>query len=146
MIKLPLALAFAGMLAASPALADNATSPIVGTWRMTTLEVPSESGQLAAIPYSGQVIFSEAGTLSVQAMNPDAKAPDNPYTVGGYEAYYGPVAVDDASKTFVITVQSAAVRGLIGQKFERAFEVTGDQLVLKPTNPEEGWRVTYKRD
>jgi hypothetical protein len=97
------------------------------------------------VPYSGQVIFTEAGTLSVQAMNPDTSAPDNPYTLNGYEAYYGPVTVNEAEGTFVIEVESAAVRNLIGQRFERMFEVTGDQLVLTPANAEEGWRVTYER-
>ena len=78
--------------------------PIIGAWRMTSLEVGTE-GNLQPIPYSGQVIFSEAGTLSVQAMNPDADAPDTPYTTNGYEAYYGPVAINDEDNTFVITVE-----------------------------------------
>lgn len=65
--------------------------------------------------------------------------------MNGYEAYYGPVSIDEANKTFEITIESAAVRSLIGQSFERAFDVSGDQLVLTPTNPEEGWRVTYER-
>lgn len=42
-------------------------------------------------------------------------------------------------------MESSLVRNLIGRKMERKFEVTGDQLVITPANPEEGWRVTYKR-
>lgn len=141
--KLALALAVAGFVAAGPALADDA--PLVGVWRMTALEVPSASGALETVPYVGQVTFSQAGTLSVQAMNPDASAPDNPYTLEGYEAYYGPVEVDQDEGTFAITIEAAAVRNLIGQTFERAFEVSGDQLVLTPTSPDESWRVTYER-
>ena len=144
MNKLNFALALAAVMAASPALAQDKASSINGAWRMTALEVPGASGQLNTIPYSGQVIFTQ-GTLSVQAMNPDPNAPDNPYTLKGYEAYYGPVTINEAEGTFTITVESAAVRGSIGQKFERAFEVSGDQLVLKPTNPDESWRVTYSR-
>jgi hypothetical protein len=135
----------AAAIAAPPALAENAASPLTGVWRMTTLEVPNGSGELGTVPYSGQVIFTESGIMAVQAMNPDAAAPDSPYTLKGYEAYYGPVTVNEAENTFTITIESAAVRDLIGQSFTRAFEVSGDQLILKPTNPEESWRVTYQR-
>lgn len=143
MNKLALALAAAGIVAAGPAFAEDAS--LVGVWRMTALEVPGASGALETVPYMGQVIFSDAGTMSVQAMNPDASAPDSPYTLGGYEAYYGPVEVDQAEGTFAITIEAAAVRDLIGQTFERAFEVSGDQLVLTPTSPDESWRVIYER-
>jgi hypothetical protein len=56
---------------------------------MTSLQVGSGPGNLQAIPYSGQVVFPEAGTMSVQAMNPDTNAAPAPYTVNGYEASYG---------------------------------------------------------
>jgi NAD(P)-dependent dehydrogenase (short-subunit alcohol dehydrogenase family) len=65
--------------------------------------------------------------------------------VNGYEAFYGTVAIDDAKKTFVVTVQSSLVRNLIGQKMERVFEMSGNQLVLMPANPAEGFRITYER-
>ncbi|TRC89366.1 lipocalin-like domain-containing protein [Mesorhizobium sp. WSM4303] len=128
--------------AATPAFSHE--SPIVGAWRMTSLEVGAD-GNLNPVPYSGQVIFTEAGTLSVQAQNPDAKAPDTPYTTNGYEAYYGPVAINDQDKTFVITVESSLVRNLVGQSMKRKFEVSDNKLVLRPDNPAEGWRVTYER-
>ena len=146
MRKLHLALAIAAALAATPAMAESGASPLAGAWRMTTLEVPDASGELTAVPYSGQVIFTEGGVMAVQAMNPDAAAPDSPYTLKGYEAFYGPVTVNEADGTFTVTVESAAVRAMIGQSFERAFVVSGDQLILTPTNPDESWRVTYARD
>ena len=83
--------------------------------------------------------------MSVQAMNPDASVPATAYTINGYEAFYGTVAVNKAAGTFAVTVESSAVRNLIGQRLTRAFTVTGDRLVLTPTNPAEGWRVTYAR-
>lgn len=85
-----------------------------------------------SIPNSGQVIFSQGGTLSVQAMNPDAAAEPTTYTANGYETYYGPVEIDAAMQTFAITVESSLVRNLIGKKMERKFEVTEDQLVITP--------------
>ena len=138
-----LALALA-LFVSAPASAQPGTSPLVGAWRMTSLEVGTE-GNLQPVAYSGQVIFTESCTLSVQAMNPDANAPATPYTMNGYEAYYGPVTIDDTAKTFVITVESSLVRSLIGQSLTRVFEVSGDTLVLTPADPAEGFRVTYER-
>ncbi len=145
MMNLKIALVALAVAVSSPAFAYNSKSPIIGTWRMTSLQTKDAGGSLVNIPYSGQVIFSQGGTLSVQAMNPDSAAAPTTYTANGYEAYYGPVEIDEAKNTFVITVQSSLVRNLIGQKMERKFEVTEDQLVITPADPKEGWRVTYKR-
>jgi hypothetical protein len=142
---LKFAAAILALAASAPAFAQTTKSPLVGVWRMTSLQVGSGPGNLQAIPYSGQIVISDAGTMSVQAMNPDANASPTPYTVNGYEAFYGTVAIDDAKKTFVVTVQSSLVRNLIGQKMERVFEESGNQLILMPANPQEGFRVTYER-
>jgi Lipocalin-like domain len=139
------ALALALLLSAQACGRDTG-SPLVGAWRMTSLEVSTEAGALQRVPYSGQIVFTEAGTMSVQAMNPDANAEPTPYTVNGYEAFYGGVVVDDASGTFVVTVESSLVRNLIGQDLERRFEVSGDRLILTPADPQERFRVTYERD
>ncbi|MEK1932884.1 MAG: lipocalin-like domain-containing protein, partial [Pararhizobium sp.] len=104
------------LAASSLSFADDSKSAITGTWRMTSLHVTDANGKQTEIPYSGQVIFSQGGTLSVQAMNPDAAAEPTPYTANGYEAYYGPVEVDEAKKRFAIMVESSLVRNLIGQR------------------------------
>lgn len=149
-IALVLALLVSAPAAAqSPAVAETAapnrgSGPLTGKWRMTSLEVGTE-GNLQPVPYSGQIIFTKSGTMSVQAMNPDTEAPDTPYTVNGYEAFYGDVAVNRAAGTFVVTVESSLARDLIGQRLTRVFELSGDTLVLTPNDPAEGWRVTYER-
>lgn len=144
---LALALALALLMSApfaQQSMADRGAGPLIGAWRMTSLEVGTE-GNLQPVPYSGQIVFTTAGTMSVQAMNPDPNAPDTPYTLNGYEAFYGTVDVDRPAGTFEVTVESSLVRALIGQKLTRVFEVKGDTLVLTPPDPAEGWRVTYKR-
>ncbi|WKL38953.1 lipocalin-like domain-containing protein (plasmid) [Sinorhizobium meliloti] len=78
-------------------------------------------------------------------MDANANAAPTTYTVNGYEAYYGPVEIDEAQKTFAITVESSLVRDLIGKRLARKFEVTSNQLVILPADPSEGWRVTYER-
>ena len=144
-IALALALALAiGHIVSPSALAQGCSSPLVGAWRMTTLEVGT-AGNLQAVPYSGQIIFTASCNVSVQAMNPDANAPATPYTANGYESYYGTYSIDDAAKTFAMTPESSLVRNLIGQTMTRQFDVSGDTLVLTPTDPAEGWRVTYER-
>jgi hypothetical protein len=148
-LALVLMLAIALLVSTAPpfaqqSLADRGAGPLVGTWRMTSLEVGTE-GNIQPVPYSGQVVFTKSGTMSVQAMNPDPNAPDTPYTRNGYEAYYGTVSVDRAAGTFYMMVESSLVRDLIGQRLPRVFEVKGDRLVLTPPDPAEGWRATYER-
>lgn len=141
---LAVALLVAAFSLVQPSQAHRDTSPLVGGWRLTSLEAGTP-GNPRPVPYSGQIIFTTSGTLSVQAMNPDTSAPDTPYTINGYEAFSGTFAVNKAAGTFVVTVGSSAVRNLIGQRLTRVFKVSGDRLVLTPTDPAEGWRVTYKR-
>jgi hypothetical protein len=142
------ALAVALLLSALPSpradAAQSGLGKLVGQWRMTSLEVTVD-GSSQTVPYSGQIVFTKAGTMAVQAMNPDRTAPDTPYTVSGYEAFYGDVDVNRRAGTFTVTVESAAARDLIGQRLTRVFDVSARTLVLTPADPAEGWRVTYER-
>ena len=127
--------------ACSPASDDAGRHGLTGEWRMTSLEVGTQ-GNLAPVQYSGQVIFTD-DTMSVQAMNPDTTAADTPLTVRGYEAYYGALDTDTEATaeagSFTVTVESAVARDLIGQTFNRNYEVDGDTLVLTPSDPAEGF-------
>lgn len=145
MTKLKFAMFALALAGSAPALAQENKGPIIGAWRMTSLQITDSQGKKTDVPYSGQVVFSQSGTLSVQAMDQDPAAKPTTYTANGYEAYYGPVAVDEEKSTFTITVESSLVRNLIGQELVRVFEVAGDHLVITPVDPEEGWRVTYER-
>lgn len=139
--------------AAAPASTATSSTPattppagadaLTGVWRMTALESGTD-GELTTVPYAGQIVFSPT-TVSVQAANPDTTAPDSAYTVQGYEAFYGDLAVDPAGGTWSVTVESALARDLVGQTLTRNFEVSDDGLVLTPVDASEGWRVTYER-
>lgn len=149
MRQFPQIVALACALAAAvPAWAQNEASDkalISGAWRMISLEAGPADGKLEKVSHSGQIVFTEAGTMSVQAVNPDTSAPPTPYVVNGYEAFYGQIQLDEQKRTFAVTVESSLVRNLIGQKLERAYEVSDKQLVLTPANPAESWRVVYER-
>lgn len=129
-------------LSATPAIAQDPTPAelLQGVWRL----LPPDRSETNIPDLAGQIVFSDAGTMSVQAMHADADL-TTPYMVNGYEAFHGTYVVDEAEGTFVVTVSSSLVRDLIGQDLERAFAVTADRLTLTPTNPEESWRVVYER-
>ena len=67
------------------------------------------------------------------------------YAQGGYEASFGTYQIDENSHTFVFHVEGAMVRSLIGKDLPRAYEFSGNQLVVKSTNPNEHWRVAWER-
>lgn len=133
------------LVTAAPAVGQETHSAIVGVWRMTSLRVANPDGSVTQIPYSGQLVFSREGTLSVQAMDHDPHAAPTAYTMDGYEAYYGPVRVDEKAQTFTITVESSVVRSLIDQKLTRVFKINDDQLLIMPVDAKETWRVSYER-
>ncbi|MFG6444644.1 hypothetical protein ACFXQA_05165 [Microbacterium sp. P07] len=128
----------------APSEVTAGSDPIIGEWTMSTLEFETD-GEFDVVPFAGQIIFTDAGTVAVQAQNPDTTAPDTAYTVQGYEAFYGDATIDQDAGTFSVDVVSAAARDLIGQTLVRNFEVTDDTLVLTPVDASEGWRVTYER-
>ncbi len=78
-------------------------------------------------------------------MNPGPDAADTPYTRNGYEAYYGTGDVNRRAGTFVMTVESALIRDLIGEQLPRAYQATRTTLILTPTDPAGGFRATYER-
>lgn len=130
--------------APTPSATASSSAAIIGEWTMSRLEFETD-GEFAVVPFGGQIIFTDAGTVAVQAQNPDTTAPDTAYTVQGYEAFYGDASIDADAGTFSVDVVSAAARDLIGQTLVRNFEVTDDTLVLTPVDASEGWRVTYER-
>lgn len=127
---------------AGPAVAQEQSPAelLKGVWRM----LPADGVDTSKPYFTGEIVFTDAGTMSVQAIDPDPTLA-TAYMVNGYEAFYGDCVVDEAAGTFVVTVEAALGRDLIGQALERNFEVTEDRLTLTPTNPEETWRVTYER-
>jgi hypothetical protein len=57
-MKTNLMIATVALLSAlsAPVLAQDADSPIVGAWQMTSLEIASADGAYSSIPYSGMVM------------------------------------------------------------------------------------------
>jgi len=115
----------------------------VGAWKLVSLEEPSADGQLHKADCAGMFVFTRDGKASVQVMYRNAET-GSAYAHSGYEASYGSYHIDDDS-TFTFHIDGAVVRTLIGKDLRRAYQISGDQLTIKSTNPHEHWKVVWER-
>jgi hypothetical protein len=95
-------------------------------------------------------VFTRDGHLSVQVMEREPKAQSAPtgpeqYSQGGYEASYGSYVVNESAHTFTFHVEGALVRNLVGRDLPRAYELSGNRLLVKSVRPDEHWRVVWER-
>jgi hypothetical protein len=131
------------------AAGGNLPAQFVGAWRLAWLEQPGADGTLHRIDCCGMLVYTRDGHMSVQVMerNPQAQTAARPeqYSQGGYEASYGTCTVDEKAHIFTFHVDGALVRSLIGKDLPRSYEISGDQLIVKSTRPDEHWRVAWER-
>jgi Lipocalin-like domain len=120
----------------------------VGGWRLAWLEEEGADGKVHRADCTGLLVYTRDGHMSVQVMyrNPQAGANAAPvqYAQGGYEASFGTYETDESAHTFTFHVEGALVRTLIGKDLPRAFELSGKQLIVKSTHPDEHWRVAWE--
>jgi hypothetical protein len=120
----------------------------VGAWRLVSLEAPGPDGKTKKADSTGMFVFTRDGHASVQVMerNPPPQSAPGPerYSQGGYEATFGTYEVDESAHTFTFHVEGALVRSLIGKDLPRSFELSGNQLIVKSTRPDEHWKVTWE--
>jgi Lipocalin-like domain len=120
----------------------------VGAWRLVRLEHPDADGKIHNADSTGLLVFTRDGHMSVQVMerNPQAQTTAGPeqYSQGGYEASFGTYQIDRTNHTFTFHVDGALVRSLVGKDLPRSFEISGKQLIVKPTRPDEHWRVVWE--
>ena len=120
----------------------------IGAWRLASLEEPAADGTIHTPGATGMFVFTREGRASVQVMyrTPQAGEAAGPvqYAQGGYEASFGRYEVDTAAHIFTYHVDGALVRSLIGKNLVRSFELSGNQLIVKPSDTSERWRVTWE--
>jgi len=120
----------------------------VGAWRLAWLEEQGADGKIQRADCIGLLVYTRDGHMSVQVMyrNPQASIGAAPveYAQGGYEASFGTYSVDD-SHTFTFHVEGALVRTLVGKDLKRVYEMSGKQLIVKSSSPNEHWRVAWER-
>ena len=116
---------------------------LAGAWKLVSLEEPSADGQVHKADCAGMFVFTSDGKASVQVMYRNAQT-GSTYAQGGYEASYGTYHIDDSS-TFTVHIEGALVRTLIGKDLKRAYEISGNRLTVKSTDPTEHWKVVWER-
>jgi hypothetical protein len=121
----------------------------VGAWRLAWLEQQGADGKLHRIDCCGMLVYTRDGHMSVQVMErePQAQIPASPeqYSQGGYEASYGRYEIDERAHVFTFHVEGALVRTLVGKDLTRIYELSGKQLIVKPSRQDEHWRVAWER-
>jgi len=127
----------------------TARDPLVGAWRLVELDKPGVNGKPHIVDCSGMFVFTHDGHLSVQVMDrgPTQQNGAGPqqYSQGGYEASFGSYVVDERAHTFTFHVEGALVRTLVGKDLPRAYELSGNRLIVKSVRPDEHWRVVWER-
>lgn len=118
-------------------------NPLVGAWKLVSLEEPSADGQVHKVDCAGMFVFTSDGKASVQVLYRNAQT-GSAYAQSGYEASYGSYRIDDTS-TFTFHIDGTLVRSLIGKDLKRAYGISGNRLTVKSTDPNEHWKVVWER-
>ena len=124
----------------------------VGAWRLAWLEEEGADGKIHRADCTGLLVYTRDGHMSVQVMyrNPQAhsqaatNAAPVQYAQGGYEASFGTYEIDERAHSFTYHVEGALVRTLIGKDLTRVYEMSGKQLIVKSSSPDEHWRVAWE--
>ena len=124
-------------------------SSLVGSWRLACLEEPGADGRMRRSDCSGLLVLTNDGRISVHIMYwetpPGSDTDPVQYAQNGYIASYGVYEIDERARTLTHRVDGALVRSLIGRRLSRTYELRGDQLILRPTDPAEHWTITWER-
>jgi hypothetical protein len=120
----------------------------VGAWRLAWLEEEGADGKIHRADCTGLLVYTRDGHMSVQVMyrNPPAATNAAPvqYAQSGYEASFGTYAIDEHAHTFSFHVEGALVRTLIGKDLKRVYDLSGNQLIVKSSSPDEHWKVAWE--
>jgi hypothetical protein len=121
---------------------------LIGAWHLVSLENQDPDGKADKIECCGMFVFTRDGHMSVQVMRPEppkqTPAAFDQFSRGGYEATFGSYQINERAHTFTIHIEGALARPLIGKDLPRAYEFSGQQLIVKSTNPDDHWRVVWE--
>ena len=129
-------------------VSDGVRERFIGAWRLAWLEEEGADGKVHRADCTGLLAYTRDGDMSVQVMYRETQAGNSAapvqYAQGGYEASYGTYDIDEGTHTFKYHVDGALVRTLVGKDLTRVYELSGDQLIVKSSNPNERWRVAWE--
>lgn len=121
---------------------------LIGFWKLISLERRTVKGELASSypGWTGFIVYTASGHVMVHMMQPyrrrnvgPSPTPDETMaTYRSYTSYFGPYTVDEARQSVVHHLGAAINSGVEGTDFQRAFEVSGKRLTLKPPVTKDG--------
>ena len=143
--RLAFSIVMLAAMAISQELPQSSTNQnrFVGAWKLVSLEEPGADGRVHKADCDGMFVFTSEGRASVQLMYQNVHSA-SAYSQGGYEASYGSYRIDSSS-TFTFHIDGALVRTLVGKELKRAYQISGNRLIVKSTDPNEHWKVTWER-
>lgn len=141
---------------------DRAASSLVGTWRAQAEETVDAAGRtVASNPTRGLLVYTPEGHMAVQIVvlprpvvpaAPEGPGAVNEWNAGQvrkvmetYDAYFGTYETDAVNHIVTHHVQGELRPNLDGAAFRRRYQIDGDRLTLRSTNPREMWQVVWKR-
>ena len=140
-------------------------SKFVGTWKLVSIEERRPNGEAVPSPYGanpvGFIMYDTTGRMAVQIMRPDrprfasgeadqGTPEESKAAFDSYGAYFGTYEVQEAEGFVIHHVEGSLFPNNVGTDQKRFFELSGDQLVLKPPPRQVGseqhtLRVTWQR-
>jgi hypothetical protein len=124
----------------------SAKDRLIGAWRLGWLEAPGPDGKMNRVTnLKGMLLYTSDGHMSVQLMYPkSASGLTNEYVKNGYEASFGSYEVSEETHTVTHHVEGSITEGLVGKDLPRAYQLSGRQLIITSTRPDEHWSVTWE--
>ena len=121
---------------------------LIGAWHLVALGETGPDGKFTQVPgLKGMLVYTRDGHVSVQIMYPEAQSSlTNDYVRNGYEASFGSYKVNEAAHTVTHHVEASITHGLVGKQLTRAYEISGDRLVIRSTRADERWSATWEHD
>ena len=132
----------------------------VGAWKLISFERRTPAGELT-YPMGpnpvGRLTYDAMGRMSAQLMRPDrpkfkadgaartGTAEEKVAAFDGYTAYYGAYSVKDAEHVVIHHVEASLYPNWVGSEQRRAYEFSGDQLILRVTNAVGESRLVWER-
>jgi hypothetical protein len=123
--------------------------PLVGTWQLATLEHAPAGQPLARVANPVGMLIQSANGYVIEIVSQAAR----PATLNAaeqfmtYRAFWGTTAADANGSTATYHIEGDLDPGRTGQRFTRAFERTGTQLVLteRSSDGQPLTRATWER-
>lgn len=129
----------------NPESKDEIAARFVGTWRLVSIEEPRPNGEITTSTGRypvGLLIYDGTGHMAVQIVfreRPNFSSGGRQGTLEeikaafeGYAAYFGRYEVDGKDATVTHHVEGSPVPNNIGTVVKRAFEFSGNRLILTP--------------